>query len=143
MVCESAGIRGGTFLAGLPVFVAMVEDAAANDCMPAGFREDLRHALDTFFRPLVELREISFSEPDRGQEDVIEDLCRLRSLVNREVFGHQRAADCVCHKAPLKPEHFRDDGRVVAWIRAAVVEKIAEVKRGRARRRTTIVRPVP
>lgn len=142
MVGESMSERARAFLEGLPHFVAMIE-LAAEHAEPA-FRDVVLDSLEKFFRPLVLGRYFSAYDPkSRGPEDVIEDLCRLRTLVNREVFDTEHETDCVCRRATLGPEGFRDDGAAVAFIRAAVVEKIAEVKRGRARRRTTVLRPLP
>lgn len=89
----------------------------------------------------------------RTKDTVIEELCRLRSLVNEHVFAYSHASDCVCGAGDRRrvscglpvapPEMFRDSGAVTAFIRAAVVEKIAAVKQGRRTARTTITRPVP
>lgn len=144
MVGESISARGRAFLEGLPIFVWRIENIANDEDVPQRLREELAHCLEFFFKPLTADRLVRLDPRDRGQEDVIEELCKLRSFVNREVFGHQRAADCVCRGAPSAPEHFRDDGVVIQFMRAAVIKAVAEVKRGRvAKRRTTIVRPLP
>lgn len=88
-----------------------------------------------------------YTIPNRQPKNVVKELCRLRSLVRREVIGHDEACDCLCsyvtNEGSERAAHdFRDEGGVAAFIRAAVVEKIAAVKQGRLRR-TTIVRPVP
>lgn len=86
----------------------------------------------------------------RSVQDSIEEICKLRSLVSREVYDHKHTTDCVCGRGGFwgedgwpEPLHsFRDSGDVNRFIRAAVVEKIAEVKRNR-RRKSVIVRRLP
>lgn len=82
----------------------------------------------------------------RTKQQVVEEMCRLRSLVCREVFAYGHPSDCICGLRERLDGHsrqaFLDDGVVVRFIRAAVVEKIAAVKQGRLRR-TRIVRPIP
>lgn len=65
-------------------------------------------------------------------EEVIERYCNLRHHVLVNVFENGLAvADCFCHRRNPASE-FYDYGAVDLFIRAAVLEKIAEVK-GRRR----------
>jgi hypothetical protein len=84
----------------------------------------------------------------RTKETAIEEMCRLRQFVMREVFAYEHPAVCFCGKRErdqgYTSQYWFDSPEVFRFIRAAVVEKAAEVRRGRAaKRRTTMVRPLP
>lgn len=67
----------------------------------------------------------------RTIEDIVEGYCNLRHHVLKNVFNFEFPTDCVCRRRNTDLA-FRDSGDVDRFIRAAVLEKIAEVK-GRRR----------
>ena len=74
-------------------------------------------------------RELMASEKaraDKRMQEVIEDLCTLRSLVYKSIGDYRYACDGICHRCPnLSNGCFRDDGKVNEWIRQAVMERLA------------------
>lgn len=83
-------------------------------------------------------------KPTKGvaaMKETIRQMCALRHLVLEHVFKYEYPADCFCDQKNPNLEYY-DTGVIAKFIRAAVVEKIADTKQ-RRRRRTVIVRPIP
>ena len=62
----------------------------------------------------------------KDPEQVISEMCGIRGDVARHL-GWKHSADCICADR-RGVAHFRDDGPVTEFIRAAVAEKIAREK---------------
>lgn len=58
------------------------------------------------------------------KQECIEQMCALSSLAVNAVIGFDNPNDCFCRKARFHGEDFRHTGEGIAFVRAAVVEKI-------------------
>jgi hypothetical protein len=82
--------------------------------------------------------------PAKTGDDFIERYCNLRHHVLKNVFQYNTPADCLCRLRNTALS-FRDSGEVDRFIRAAVLEKIAEVKgrRRMGKRQRVALRKLP